>query len=136
MRKRKQPDLDLDPVFDKFFAAANASDDKDAIVKFLKAIKIQLESAPAKPHKPAKSFTLDDTVDYFSLTFRSVYPDSLLFHWNMDVKEMQPSACLCSVFPGLIDDPVLMSSFIWFYQLHSWLTIPQIMIDRVRQRVG
>ncbi len=67
MGRRKQPDLDLDPVFDKFFTAANASDDKDAIVKFLKAIKIQLESAPAKPHKPAKNFTLDDAVDYESV---------------------------------------------------------------------
>jgi len=37
-RKRKQPDLDLEPVFNKFFAA-DASEDKDAPVKFLKAIK-------------------------------------------------------------------------------------------------
>ncbi len=88
MGKRKQPDLDLDPVFDKFFAAANASDDKDAIVKFLKAIKFNWNPPLLNPTSPP-------------------YPDSLRFHWNIktlpDVKEMQPSACLCSVFPDLID---------------------------------
>jgi hypothetical protein len=46
MRKRKQPDLDP-----KFFAAANASDDEDAIVKFLKAIQNQLESARQELHR-------------------------------------------------------------------------------------
>jgi len=102
-RKRKQPNLDLEPVFDKFFAAADAYEDKDAIVKFLKAIKIQLESAPGtKPCKPAKSFTLEEAVDYFCLTYEFTYSDSVRFHWKIetlpDVKEMQPSACLCSFF--------------------------------------
>jgi hypothetical protein len=70
--KAKEPDLHLEFIFDKLFAAANAFEDKDAIVKFLKAIKIQLESAPStKPHKPAKSFTLEDAVDCFSLTHGS-----------------------------------------------------------------
>ena len=103
-RKRKQPDLDLEPVFNKFFAAANASEGKEVIVKFLKAIKIQLESAPStKPRKLAKSFTLEEAVDYFSLTYKFTYSDSVRFHWKIetlpDVKEMQPSTCLCSFFP-------------------------------------
>lgn len=106
-------------VFDKFFSAANASEDKDVIVKFLEAIKIQLESAPTKPHKPAKSFTLEDAVDYFSLTYGFEYPDSIRFHWNIeklpDVQEMQPSACLCSVFCLIFlcrIDVVLSASFL------------------------
>ena len=97
-----------EPVFDKFFVAADASEDKDVIVKFLKAIKIRLESSPnTKPHKPAKSFTLEDAVDYFSLTYASEFPDSIRFYWNIeklpDVQEIQPSACLCSVLPDLTD---------------------------------
>jgi hypothetical protein len=96
-RKRKQPDLHLEPVFEKIFAAANASNKhKDVVVEFLKEIKNQLESTSAKEtHKPAKSITLEDAVHYFSLTYGSKYPDSLRFHWKIetlpDVKEMQPS---------------------------------------------
>jgi hypothetical protein len=105
--KRKQSDLDLDPIFDKFFAAANASSDKDVIVKFLKEIKDRLEFPTAKPHKPAKSFTLEEAVEYFSLTYGSDYSNSIRFHWDIekspDVQEMQPSDCLCSVFLDLID---------------------------------
>ena len=103
-RKRKQPDLQLDPVFEKIFAAANASKHKDVVVEFLKEIKNQLESTSAKEiYKPAKSITLEDAVHYFSLTYGSKYPDSLRFHWKIetlrDVKQIQPSACLCNFFP-------------------------------------
>src|SRR5258708_28644184 len=106
MGKRKQHDLDLDPIFDKIFAAANASDDRNAIVKFLKATKIQLESGPDKV--AAKSITLEDAVGYyFSLKYSSKYPDASQFYWNIDtlpeVKVMQPSTCLCNVFPDPID---------------------------------
>ena len=47
----------LETVFEELFAATNTSDNKDGIVEFLKAAKLQLESTSVKLHKPAKSFS-------------------------------------------------------------------------------
>jgi len=79
-RKRKQPDLHLEPVFEKLFAAANASKHKDFAVEFVRSAKIQFESTSAKEtHKSAKSITLEDAVHYFNLTHGSEFPNSLRF---------------------------------------------------------
>lgn len=113
-QKRKlqpEPDLDLEPMFEKLISLANNTHwhhNKSKIIEFLKAAKLQLESTSApstKIHKPANSFTPDDAVSSFRLIYQDASP---LYYWTieLDVKEMQPSHCLCiGVFLLISFDP-------------------------------